>query len=131
MVIEAACLDQTASLESRVYLLLAVWLGDGLASLVTPLSSAFFTSGDDPGLPGVGEPVGDVDGLGDGCAVAVGAGVEAGLTGSGGLLPQAPRMATLAASSVEINNDLLIVFTSYFLPMIDGPVKTRTHAVRS
>ena len=77
-----------------------------------PLSSVFFTSGVVPGLPGAGVPVGEVDGLGDGCAVAVGAGVEAGLTGSGGLLPQAPIMATLAARRVEIIIDLLIVFTS-------------------
>jgi hypothetical protein len=89
--------------------------------LLTFLPSVFFTSGEAPGLAGV--PEGDVDGLGDGITVAVGAGVETGFTGSCGLLLQAPKAATLAARRVEIIMDLLIVFSSLFsVP--------RTHAVR-
>ena len=89
---------------------LGVWVTGGLTSLLTFLPSVFFTSGVVPGLPGV--PVGDVDGLGEGITVDVGAGVETGLTGSCGLFSQAAKAATLAARRVEIIMDLLIVFSS-------------------
>ena len=78
----------------------------------TPLSSVFFPPGVGVAFPGV--PDGDGLGLGDGLDDATGTGVETGLTGSGVLGSQAPNAATLAARRVEIINDLLIVFSSYW-----------------
>lgn len=87
------------------YLLDGVAAGGTFASLSV---SAFFASGEVAGL--AGEPVGDVDGEGDGLDVAVGAGVAgAGLDGST-LGSQAPRTAAETAKTADNINCLLMIF---------------------
>ncbi|MEO6485032.1 MAG: hypothetical protein ABIO54_05955 [Pyrinomonadaceae bacterium] len=82
----------------------ALGVSTGFGSLLTFLSSAFFTSGEVPGF--TGEATGKAVGL----AVATGTGVATGLFGTSVFGSQAPNTATLAARTVDNINDLLIVF---------------------
>lgn len=88
---------------------MGVPVANGLASLLTPLSSAFFTSGVDPGL--VGDVTGEADGLATGVAVAVADGVAGGFGDSGFCDSQAPNTAVETAKTDVNINDLLIVFS--------------------
>jgi len=95
-----------------------------------PFASLFLTSGDVAGFAGdaAGEAVGDTVGLAVAAMVAVGVGV-AGLTG--GVFTagwHAPKTVMLAAKTVEIIIDLLMIFS---LPSLSGAVKDAAHiAVR-
>lgn len=93
------------------YFALGVSVASGLAPLLTPLSSGFFTSGVDPGF--VGEVTGEADGLATGVAVAVAAGVAGGFGASGFGVSQAPNTAVETAKTDVNTNDLLIVFPIY------------------
>ena len=95
-----------------VYFALGVAVAAGLASLFTPLSSVFLTSGVAPGF--VGEVTGEADGLATGVAVAVADGVAGGLGESGFCGSQAPNTAVETAKTDVNINDLLIVFSLLF-----------------
>jgi hypothetical protein len=85
--------------------------------LFSTLSSVFLTSGEAAGLAGVAPGLtGDGDGVGLAAGLAAGDGDGDAATGGlvivlfAGVPEQAPRTATLAAKTVDIMINLLIVF---------------------